>query len=124
MHQLEYIYKFQNKGLEKYKKAIAKLNTEYSIKPGEKSGAFKQRPKAKTGPTKGKSGSQQYEMYKDDRIELSGTLVLDEIMPLLYNWFKSNENGKKKRLNTKLLQKFVEYTSSRSPQSGKFVIAK
>ena len=111
-------------GLEKYKKAIAKLNTEYSIKPGEKSGAFKQRPKAKTGPTKGKSGSQQYEMYKDDRIELSGTLVLDEIMPLLYNWFKSNENGKKKRLNTKLLQKFVEYTSSRSPQSGKFVIAK
>ena len=73
---------------------------------------------------RGKNGNQQYDMYKDDRILLSGTLVLDEIMPLLYNWFKSNENGKKKRLNTKLLQKFVEYTSSRSPQSGKFVIAK
>ena len=111
-------------GLDDYKKAIKKLNEEYNIKPGEKSGAFKQRPKAKTGPTKGKNGSQQYEMYKDDRIELSGKLVLDRIMPLIYEWFKSNEGGKRKRLNTKLLQKFVEYTSSRSPQSGKFVIAK
>ena len=66
----------------------------------------------------------QYEQYKEDRINLSGTLLLNEIMPVIYKWFKGNEGGKKERLNTKLLQKFLEYTSSRSPQSGKFVIAK
>ena len=73
---------------------------------------------------KGKDGAKQYEMYKEDRINLSGTLVLNRVMPLLYEYFKSNESGKKKRLNTKLIQKFIEYASSRSPQSGKFVIAK
>lgn len=111
-------------GLDAYQKGIKKLNEEYNIKPGEKSSAFKARPRGKTGPMKGKDGNKQYELYKEDRILLSGTLVLDRIMPLLYRWFKSNEGGKRKRLNTKLLQKFVEYTSSRSPQSGKFVIAK
>ena len=46
-------------------------------------------------------------------------------MPILYQWFKQNEGNKKTtKLNDKFLQKFVEYTSSRSPQSGKFVIAK
>jgi len=113
-----------NIGLDEYKVAIEKLNKEYNVQPGEKSSNFKRRPKAKTGPMKGKDGAKQYEMYKEDRINLSGTLVLNRVMPLLYEYFKSNESGKKKRLNTKLIQKFIEYASSRSPQSGKFVIAK
>ena len=73
---------------------------------------------------KNKDGEKLYVEYKEDRVLLSGTKVLDQIMPVIYEWFKGNEGGKKVRLNTKLLQKFVEYTSSRSPQSGKFVIAK
>ena len=46
-------------------------------------------------------------------------------MTTLYKWFKGNEGDKTlEHLNVKVLQKFIEYTSSRSPQSGKFVIAK
>ena len=46
-------------------------------------------------------------------------------MPILYDWFKANEGDKRtEKLNSKFLQKFVEYTSSRSAESGKFVIAK
>jgi len=113
-----------NKGITAYETAMGKLNKEYTITPGMKSAAFKARPKAKTGPVKGIDGKKQYEQYKEDRINLSGELLLNEIMPVIYKWFKGNEGGKKERLNTKLLQKFLEYTSSRSPQSGKFVIAK
>lgn len=113
-----------NKGIAAYVTAMGKLNKEYKITPGMKSAGFKARPKAKIGPTKGLDGRKQYEQYKEDRINLSGTLLLNEIMPVIYKWFKGNEGGKKERLNTKLLQKFLEYTSSRSPQSGKFVIAK
>ena len=90
-----------------------------------KKGDLKARPKAKTGPAKGMTGEQQYERYKEDRIDLSGVHLLNEIMPVIYDWFTGNEgNEKTKRLNTKVLQRFIEYASSRSPQSGKFVIAK
>ena len=41
------------------------------------------------------------------------------------DWFKSNEGDKKKViLNEKVVQKFIEYTSSRTEKSGRFVIAK
>jgi hypothetical protein len=46
-------------------------------------------------------------------------------MPVIYEWFKKNEkNPKLLQLNTKAVQKFIEYTSSRTIKSGKFVIAK
>jgi hypothetical protein len=43
----------------------------------------------------------------------------------LYDWFKTNESNKKNVvLNEKVVQKFIEYTSSRTEKSGRFVIAK
>jgi hypothetical protein len=46
-------------------------------------------------------------------------------MPVIYKWFKSNEADKKRvLLNEKVVQKFIEYTSSRTEKSGRFVIAK
>jgi len=112
-------------GIENYTKAIVELNKSYNITKGMKKGDLKARPKAKTGPAKGMTGEQQYERYKEDRIDLSGVHLLNEIMPVIYDWFTGNEgNEKTKRLNTKVLQRFIEYASSRSPQSGKFVIAK
>jgi hypothetical protein len=114
-----------NTGIENYTKAIVELNKSYNITKGMKKGDLKARPKAKTGPAKGMTGEQQYERYKEDRIDLSGVHLLNEIMPVIYDWFTGNEgNEKTKRLNTKVLQRFIEYASSRSPQSGKFVIAK
>ena len=104
---------------------MIELNKSYNITPGMKKDQFKSRPAAKTGPAKGMNGKKQYERYKEDRINLSGIHLLNEIMPVIYDWFTGNEgNEKTKRLNTKVLQRFIEYASSRSPQSGKFVIAK
>ena len=117
--------KAYDKGITNYTKAIEELNKSYNITKGMKKNDLKKRPKAKTGLAKGMTGEQQYKRYKEDRIDLSGVHLLNEIMPVLYNWFTGNETNKKtKRLNTKVLQKFIEYVSSRSPQSGKFVIAK
>ena len=117
--------KAYDKGIANYTKAIVELNKSYNITPGMKKGQLKAMSKAKTGPAKGMTGAQQYERYKEDRIDLSGVHLLNEIMPVIYKWFKGNEgNEDTKRLNTKVLQRFIEYASSRSPQSGKFVIAK
>jgi len=117
--------KAYNKGIANYTKGMIELNKSYNITPGMKKDQFKSRPAAKTGPAKGMNGKKQYERYKEDRINLSGIHLLNEIMPVIYKWFKSNEGDEKtKRLNTKVLQRFIEYASSRSPQSGKFVIAK
>ena len=117
--------KAYNKGIANYTKGMIELNKSYNITPGMKKDQFKSRPKAKTGLAKGMDGKKQYERYKEDRINLSGIHLLNEIMPVIYKWFKGNEGDEKtKRLNTKVLQRFIEYASSRSPQSGKFVIAK
>ena len=64
-----------------------------------------------------------YEDYKAERAHLSGLFISNNLMKTIYDWFKGNE-GKVEELNNKVLQRFVEYTSSRSPQSGMFVIAK
>jgi hypothetical protein len=46
-------------------------------------------------------------------------------MPVIYEWFTNNEKSKKTAgLNQKAIQKFIEYVSSRTVKSGKFVIAK
>ena len=112
-------------GIANYTKGIVELNKSYNITKGMKKAQLIARTAAKFGPAKGMTGAEQYKQYKLDRIELSGEHLLNEIMPVIYKWFTGNEgNEKTERLNTKVLQKFIEYASSRSPQSGKFVIAK
>ena len=94
-------------GIRKYSKELEKLNKKYDVKPG----------------TKLKSPSK--ENYDEDRATLSALYVANAIMPVIYKWFKGNEGSKDtEKLNDKLLQKFFEYTSSRTKKSSRFVIAK
>ena len=117
--------KAYDKGIKNYTTGIVELNKSYNITKGMKKDQLIARPAAKFGPAKGMNGAEQYKQYKIDRIQLSGEHLLNEIMPVIYKWFTGNEDDVgRKRLNTKVLQRFIEYASSRSPQSGKFVIAK
>jgi hypothetical protein len=94
-------------GIKKYSTELEKMNKKYNVKSGTKL----QEP-AKT-------------MYDEDRATLSSLYVANAIMPVIYKWFKDNESSDAgQKLNDKLLQKFLEYTSSRTAKSGRFVIAK
>jgi hypothetical protein len=96
-----------NDGIKKYSEELEKANKKFKVKSGVKL----------QSPAK--------EMYDEERSTLSGLYVSNAIMPVIYNWFKSNESDKKKEiLNSKVVQKFIEYTSSRTEKSGRFVIAK
>ena len=108
--------KGRTKGLKDYETELDKVNKRFKVKQSDHKSKLKNIPK---------TGEKIYDAYKADRVNLSGLYICNNIMPILYQWFKQNEGNKKTtKLNDKFLQKFVEYTSSRSPQSGKFVIAK
>lgn len=94
-------------GIKKYEIELQKANKKFKVKPGTKL----------QSPAK--------EMYDEERSILSALYVANAIMPVIYDWFKKNESNKKTTvLNDKVLQKFFEYTSSRTEKSGRFVIAK
>ena len=94
-------------GIRKYATELEKANKKFKVKPGVKL----------QSPAK--------EMYDEERAILSALYVSNAIMPVIYKWFKSNEDDTKKtKLNEKVVQKFLEYTSSRTEKSGRFVIAK
>ena len=96
-----------NEGIRKYATELEKANKKFKVKSGTKL----------QSPVK--------ELYDDERATLSALYVSNAIMPVIYKWFKSNEADKKKvLLNEKVVQKFIEYTSSRTEKSGRFVIAK
>jgi len=96
-----------NAGIIKYSAELEKANKKFKAKSG----------------TKLKSPAK--EQYDEERATLSALYVSNAIMPVIYDWFKSNEGDKKKViLNEKVVQKFIEYTSSRTEKSGRFVIAK
>jgi len=96
-----------NKGISEYTRQIALTNKKFKIKSGIKL----------KDPAKSK--------YDAERATLSALYVANSIMPVIYKWFKKNETDKKnKKLNDKMVQAFIEYTSSRTIKSGKFIIAK
>lgn len=96
-----------NSGIKKYEVELQKANKKFKVKSGTKL----------QSPAK--------EMYDAERATLSALYVSNAIMPVIYDWFKSNETDKKKKpMNDKVVQKFIEYTSSRTEKSGRFVIAK
>lgn len=96
-----------NAGIAKYTTELAKANKSFKVKPGIKL----------QSPAK--------ERYDEERATLSALYVANAIMPVIYQWFKANEDNKKTAiLNQKVIQKFIEYTSSRTVKSGRFVIAK
>jgi len=99
-----------DKAFTAYEKGIIKLNNKYGVKRGS---------------SKSSIDTKDYIKYKEERAHLSGETICNGIMPILYDWFSANEGDKKlEKLNSKIAQKLVAYTSSRSVQSGKFVIAK
>ena len=108
--------KKRDNAFKEYEKELLKLNNLYGVKMGENKSKLKNIPK---------TGEKAYKAYQEERIHLSGLIICNSLIPIIYEWFKANEVDKKvRKLNSKLLQKFVAYTSSRSPLSGKFVIAK
>jgi len=101
------ILKAHEKGLKDYKKAIDDLNKTFNITPSNKS-KFK--------------ASKKYDTYKEMRVDLSGIHLCNSLMGTIYKYFHANEGDKKtEKILSKILQGFVAYTSSQSPQSGKFV---
>ena len=98
-----------DRGIKDYEKTLFELNKNYGVKKGDSKSILK--------------NQNLYEDYKAERAHLSGLFISNNLMKTIYDWFKGNE-GKVEELNNKVLQRFVEYTSSRSPQSGMFVIAK
>ena len=68
-------------------------------------------------PKKGQPKSPERTLFEDKRTEFSVN-VTNTLMPLLMTWFKKGDNA------DKFLRVVYEYTSSRSDDSGPFVIAK
>jgi hypothetical protein len=68
-------------------------------------------------PAKGQAKSTSRALYEEKRTEYS-VEVTNNVMPLLVNWFKDEDNA------NKFLKVVYEYTTSRSDDSGPFVIAK
>ena len=65
------------------------------------------------------------QMTPEARAHLSGIHISNNMMPVIYDWFNSNGNDPKTRiLCSRVIRNFVEYATSRSVQSGMFVIAK
>ena len=95
-----------------YKEGIDKLNVEYGVKSNDKHSVIPR---------------EEYEKYKEDRTVISKEELMDKIIPVIDNFFKTNKKPKTKNSfsdSTMMVQSFIKYASSRSPMSGKFVIAK
>ena len=67
-----------------------------------------------------------YEDYREDLVNLSGQYVDDALYPAMSAWFQNDfkDTKSKGKSANKVLEKWIEYASSRSPSSGMFVIAK
>jgi hypothetical protein len=99
-------------GMTAYKKGIDKLNKTYKVKSSD---------------SHLKLSEVKYNKYKAARAIVSKKQLMDKIIPVIDDYF--NKNNKKKNKNsfsdsTMMIQTFIKYASSRSPLSGKFVIAK
>lgn len=105
----------QTKGLKDYKNGIDKLNSRYGVKASDSKDILKRNnPKA-------------YQAYQNERAELSRDVYIGPIINVLDKWFEANNKKvKPSQINdaSRLILSFIKYTSSRSPKSGKFVIAK
>ena len=115
------IEKAFDKGFKAYVKDLDKLNEAYEVKSNDSHGPMKSRT-VKDWTVR---GDVQYEDYSEARAHLSGIHISNNMMPVIYDWFNSNGNDPKTRiLCSRVIRNFVEYATSRSVQSGMFVIAK
>lgn len=109
---------FKKKGA---KKLASSLNNKYGVKVGDKVETVWPNPKT----------NKKYIAYKDDRAHLSAIFICNPCFAIIDNWVKANKSVEDEAQRqgiqgpiSKLMQYFIQYASSRSPMSGKFVIAK
>ena len=109
-----------DEGFKSYKKGIEELNVYYDIKANDGHSILE-------GYQSNKGLKDMYEDYKQDREKISKEKISDKIIPVIEDYFKTNKEPKTTKSfsdSTMMIQSFIKYASSRSPQSGKFVIAK
>jgi hypothetical protein len=109
-----------DKGFKSYKKGIEELNVYYDIKANDGHSILE-------GYQSNKGLKDMYEDYKQDREKISKEEISDNINPVIEDYFDTNKTPKTTKSfsdSTMMVQSFIKYASSRSPQSGKFVIAK
>ena len=109
-----------DKGFKSYKKGIEELNVYYDINANDGHSILE-------GYQSNKGLKDMYEDYKQDREKISKEEISDNINPVIEDYFDTNKKPKTPKSfsdSTMMIQSFIKYASSRSPQSGKFVIAK
>ena len=120
------------KGLSSFETEIGNLNKKYGIAKGDSHSVLKNQAIAITNEWDIKNnktrepfnGQNMYEQYKIERIHIAGVEIDNKIYPVIQGYFDSNDNKDNIDFNSKIIQKFIEYASSRSENSGQFVIAK
>ena len=123
---------------DKYDTAVANLNKKYKIEASDSHSKLAEQSILMTNPwnLKEKSkkplkGLNMYEQYQTERAQLSALNVDNKIFPIIINYF-NGKNGKPitdsihqtQNLCSKIIANSIAYASSRSKQSGMFVIAK
>ena len=109
-----------DEGFKSYKEDIEELNVYYDIKANDGHSILK-------GYQSNKGLENLYEDYKEDRTVISKEKISDKIIPVIEDYFDTNKKPKTTKSfsdSTMMIQSVIKYASSRSPQSGKFVIAK
>jgi len=109
-----------DKGFKSYKRGIEELNVHYDINANDGHSILKEYQS-------NKGLENMYEDYKQERTVISKEKISDKILPIIEDYFNTNKKPKTKNSfsdSTMMVQSFIKYASSRSPQSGKFVIAK
>ena len=109
-----------DKGFKSYKKGIEELNVHYDINAYDGHSILE-------GYQSNKGLENMYEDYKQDRKKISKEKISDNINPVIEDYFDTNKKPKTTKSfsdSTMMIQSVIKYASSRSPQSGKFVIAK
>ncbi len=109
-----------DKGFKSYKKGIEELNVYYDINANDGHSILE-------GYQSNKGLKDMYEDYKQDREKISKEEISDNINPVIEDYFDTNKKPKTPKSfsdSTMMIQSVIKYASSRSPQSGKFVIAK
>jgi hypothetical protein len=108
-------------GMKAYKKGIVKLNDHYDVKVDDSHSLMREFDSNFGLKT-------LYDDYQQERAELSQKTLMSKILPIIEKYFNNPEHTKAKKNalsdSTMMIQAFVKYASSRSPDSGQFVIAK
>ena len=111
------LQKSWDEGWKAYKKGVDKLNRNSGVKATD--------PHSKLEKKKLRDGTTRYDQYKTKRAAISQKTLMASIIPVIEKYFTTHSKSKKIFSDSTLMvQAFVKYASSRSPQSGKFVIAK